>query len=239
MQKTGTLRRLAITAAIMSAACNDAAAPTSLSVQGAVADAAGGGTTLFFNGVNANASGPLGSLVTHQIDNVGIEATVRWDGANAAGNHQMVYYNGHGGVSGWGIIVIDGQVGILAGGIAIPMTPFSVTDGAWHHIRAQRVDGNVTVTFDDQVYEIGGLPVNPVNGFFAGIERTSVGGDGTFDAPTGMWNGAIDNVKVRDIASDKWIERWNFNKGEGSTAVGVNGTVLDVGGAVWARRGGN
>jgi hypothetical protein len=240
MQSSGTFRRLVVTSlAIVSAGCNEPTPPVSLSAEGGVANAAGGGTTLLFNGTNANVSGPLGFRVTNQIDDIGVEATVRWDGPNAAANHQMIYYNGHGCCSGWGIIVIGGQVGILAGGITIPMTPFSVTDGAWHHIRAERVGGVVTVRFDDLEHVIGSLPVNPVNGVISHLERTSIGGDGTFSAPTGNWNGAIDNVKVRNLATDTWIERWNFNKGEGTTAVGVNGTVLGIGNAVWARRGGN
>ena len=240
MQNARTFRRLVVTSlAVVLAGCGESTIPTSLARDASIASAAGGGTTLFFNGADANASGPLGSRVTDQIDNVAVEATVRWDGPNAAGNHQMVYYNGHGAVTGWGIIIIDGRVRVLAGGIDIPETPFMVTDGAWHHIRAERVDQVVTVTFDGVSHTIGVLPVNPVNGFFGAIERTTIGGDGTFTGPSGNWHGAIDNVKVKDLATDTWVERWNFNKGEGSTAVGVNGFVLHVGNAVWARRGGN
>jgi hypothetical protein len=218
-------------------ACADSMPTSPLSTDAAVATAAGGGTTLFFNGANANTSTPLGTVLTTQIDNIAVEATVRYDGANAANGHQMIYYNGHGAVSGWGIIVIDGMIGILAGGIDIPMTPFTITDGTWHHVYAERRDQQVTVVFDGETFVIGGLGVNPVGGFFAGIERTSVGGDGTFDAPTGDFNGAIDNVKVRDLNTDQWIERWNFNAGSGTTATGVNGNVLQIGNAVWARRG--
>ena len=55
--------------------------------------------------------------------------------------------------------------------------------------------------------------MNPVAGGFAEIERRSVGGDGTFDGPTGDFHGAIDRVRVRDLITETWIERWNFNEG--------------------------
>ena len=205
--------------------------------------AAKGGKVLFFNGVDANTSTPLGTTVTTQIDDIAVDAKVRFEGPNAFGAHQMIYYNGHGAVSGWGIIVLgaadglpDGSIGILAGGIAIPMTPFVLTPGEWHHVSAERRGGVVTVTFDEQVYVIGPLGVNPVGGGFAAIERTSLGGDGTFDAPTGDFHGAIDKVRVRNLATDKWIERWQFNEGEGVSTTGAKGTVLFLGNTAWARK---
>jgi hypothetical protein len=240
-----TLSRIALAGLIIIAAsCADQpTAPLSATQDASLA--AGGGTSLAFNGVNANASTPLGTVLTTQIDDIAVDATVRWAGPNAANAHQMIYYNGHGAVTGWGIIVMsvadgapqDGTIGILAGGIAIPLTPFVLQPGVWHQVQAERRASIVTVTFDDQTYEVGGLGVNPIGGFFAGIERTSIGGDGTFDAPTGNFNGSIDKVRVRDLASGQWLERWNFNAGQGTTATGVNGTVLNIGSATWARRG--
>ena len=238
MTTKSLFRRLTLAgAALALSACAESMPTSPLSNDAAVANAAGGGTTLFFNGANANASTPLGTVLTTQIDNISVEATFRNDGPNAVGSHQMIYYNGHGAVTGWGLIVIGGQLGILAGGIDIPMTPFMVADGNWHHVYAERRNQVVTVVLDGVTHVIGGLGVNPIGGFFAGIERTSVGGDGTFNAPSGDFNGAIDNVKVRDLNTDQWVERWNFNAGSGTTATGVNGTVLQVGNAVWARRG--
>jgi hypothetical protein len=77
------------------------------------------------DGIDANASTTLGSLISTQMDNMTISATVRFDGPNAyegGDDHQIIYYNGHGGVTGWGIIVMnsgggfaDGTVCILAG----------------------------------------------------------------------------------------------------------------------------
>jgi hypothetical protein len=179
-----------------------------------------------------------------QIDNIEVDVMARFDGPNAASSHQILYYNGHGGVSGWGIILLnaahgfpDGSIGILQGGIDIPMTGLVMTPGVWHHISARRHNQVITVTLDDVTVNLGPRGVNPVGGGFSFIERTTVGGDGTFDSPTGNFNGAIDRVRVRDLNTDAWIERWNFNAGEGPTGTGVNGTVLHLGNTVWARRG--
>jgi hypothetical protein len=212
-------------------------------IAGTGANATGGGTTLYFNGANANTSTPLGTIVTSQIDNIAVDAMVRFDGGNAVGSHQMIYYNGHGAVSGWGIIVLgaphgfaDGTIGILAGGIAIPMTNLVLQPGVWQHVTAERRAGVITVTLEGESFVIHGLGVNPVARGFAAIERTTVGGDGTFNGPTGNFNGAVDRVRVLDLNTESWIERWNFNEGEGATATGVNGTVLFVGNSLWAQR---
>jgi len=213
-------------------------------VTGSAVSAEGGGTALFFNGADANTSTPLGTVLTTQIDNIAFDAMVRFEGGNTAASHQMIFYNGHGAVSGWGIIVLgvphgfaDGTIGILAGGIDIPMTNLVLTPGVWQHVRAERRDGVITVTLDDQSFVIQGLGVNPVGGDWAEIERTTVGGDGTFNAPTGDFHGAIDKVRVFDLSTETWIERWNFNEGAGATATGVKGTVLQIGNSAWVSRG--
>ena len=94
----------------------------------------------------------------------------------------------------------------------------------------------MTVELDGQRYELGPRFVHPVGATWVDIERTSVGGDGTFDEPTGMFNGAIDRLRLRDLSTDKWLERWNMNEGQGSTITGVNGAVLQIGNATWAQR---
>ena len=243
------LSRLAFYGVILSVAgCSEPTqpppgTPSELTRIAGTANATGGGTTLFLNGANANTSTPLGTIVTSQIDNIAVDVMARFDGPNAVGSHQMIYYNGHGAVSGWGIIVLgapdgfaEGTIGILAGGIAIPMTNLVLQPGVWQHVTAERRAGVITVTLDDQTFVIEGLGVNPIGGGFAHIERTTVGGDGTFDGPTGNFRGAIDRVRVRDLNTESWIERWNFNEGEGTTATGVNGTVLFIGNSLWAQR---
>jgi hypothetical protein len=228
---------LAILTVLAVMACADAVAPGNPSSGGPATLATGGGSTLFFNGADANASTPLGTVLTTQIDNIEMDAQVRWDGANATNSNQMIYFNGHGGVAGWGIIVLGGEVCILQAGIDIPCTGLLLTQGVWQHVSAKRVNGEISVTLDDQTVDLGFRGVQPIPGAFAAIVRTTVGGDGTFDGPTGDFHGAIDRVRVRDLSTDSWIERWNFNEGTGPTAVGAKGTVLYVGNSAWERRG--
>ncbi len=212
-----------------------------------------GTTALLFNGCDANTSTALGTVLTTQIDDIGFDAMVRYDGPSAGNLGQSIYYSGHGGVSGWGILVLgprdgvaDGTIAILAGGITVALTPLQLTRGAWQHITAERRAGDVVVTLSspdgtspDQTFDAGVIPVNPVGQGFASIERTTVGGSGTFDGPQATFRGAIDNLRVRDLAGDKWIERWNFNERTGPTTTGANGTVLQLGNTTWAGHAGN
>jgi len=199
-----------------------------------------GTTALGFNGCDANTSTPLGNVVTTQIDDIAYDAAVRYDGANADKAGQAIFYNGHGAVTGWGILVLgpsdgvaEGTIAILAGGITVAFTPLQLTRGTWQHIRAERRAGIVTVTLDDQTLDLGYIPVHPVGAGFAGIERTSVGGSGTFDSPSAGFHGAIDRLLIQNLADDTPIERWNLNERGGPTATGVNGNVLYLGNTDW------
>ena len=226
----------------LAAACSDAPTGPTLGPTAARADKAtdAGGSALFFNGVDANASTPMGTIVTTQIDDMEYAATVRFDGpnVNAGGDdHQIIVYNGHGAVSGWGILILgagqgftDGTVSILAGGIVVAPTSLVLPRGQWVDVSAVRTGGVVTVRVGDQTESVGVIPVNPVGAYWASIERTSVGGDGVFDAPTGMFHGAIKDVSLR--TNNTWIERWRF-AGHGNTSTGINGTVLQLGTASW------
>src|ERR1043165_2266300 len=149
-------RRLAVIGAVLAlTACADSVAPHQVSSADAANLSAGGGSTLFFNGSDANASTPLGTVLTTQIDNIEMDAEVRWDGANAANAHQVIYMNGHGGVSGWGILVIDGEIRILQAGIDIPNTGLFLTQGQWQHVSARRVNGDISVTLDGETVDLG------------------------------------------------------------------------------------
>ena len=197
------------------------------------------GTALAFNGINTNASTPLGSIVTERLDNVGVDMLVRFDGFKSR-VHQMIYYNGHGAVSGWGLMVLspgdprpEGTIGVLAGGIIIAATPLVLEKGKWSRLSAERRDGKVTVTLGGRTHALGNFPVYPLSAKHRAIERTSIGGDGTFDAPTGAFHGAIDRVRIRDLAGAYWIERWNFDEGKGPHTVGARGAMLRLGRTAW------
>lgn len=215
-------------------------APTTASADAADPSLMAGGSALFFNGVDANASTALGTVVTTQIDNLTMSATVRYDGpnANAGGDdHQAIVYNGHGAFSGLGILVMghgqgsaDGTIAFLAGGIVVQPTSMVLPVGEWVTVRLTRTNGDVTMSVGDQTEDLGVIPVNSVGGDFASVERTSVGGDGLSNDPSGAFHGAIKRVSIR--SDNHWIEMWRF-AGHGTSATGINGTVLDLGTASW------
>ncbi|MGH7680185.1 MAG: AfsR/SARP family transcriptional regulator [Gemmatimonadaceae bacterium] len=199
------------------------------------------GTALLFNGTG-QASTTIGTLITPKVDNVAFDARVRFD--SLTGRYQMLVYNGHGAVTGWGVMVVgrgdgqpEGTIAILAGGITITATPLVLKKGTWQYLSAERRDGKVTVFLDDQSYVIGPFPVNPVIARYRAIERTSVGGDGTYDAPKAQFRGAIDRLRIRDLAGNYWVDRWNFDEGRGPLTIGARGGVLYVGGTQWTPSG--
>ena len=196
------------------------------------------GSALILDGATGHASTPNGTLVTPKIDNIAWHAWLRYDGPN--GRHQVLFYNGHGAVTGWGLMLVgpnngvsEGTIGVLAGGISVTATPLVLKRGQWQRLTAERRDGKVVVTLDDESFDAGMIRVNPVAAARRDIERTSIGGDGSYDEPGGMFNGAIDRVRIRDIAATYWIEQWNFDEGAGRQTIGLKGGVLRVGKTAW------
>lgn len=247
----GHALRPAVAALVLaSVGCSDSVSPTAqrsvtpspitpASAERTIKEASGG-IGLVFDGSDANASTPLGTVVTTQTDNIAIDLPIRYDGPNAANGNQMIYMNGHGAFSGWGIIVVgsangdpDGSLAIIESGIDVPLTPFVLKPGVLYNLYVERRAGVVTVALDGQVYNMGYLPVNPVGQDHASIERTSLGGDGTFDAPTGDFHGAVGPVGLFDLTQNRLIELWTMSEGHGTTTTGVFGTVLHIGNATW------
>ena len=201
------------------------------------------GTALAFNGENAHVSTPAGRLVTPRVDNIGFDMRVRWDGV-VKGSSQMLFYHGHSGVTGWGLMVVgrshgqpDGTLALLAGGITMSATSIVLDSGVWQQLSVERRDGRVTVSLGSKSVSVGSFPVNPVGTQYAGIERTGVGSGGWFDKPNGFFRGAIDRVRVRDLAASYWIDRWNFDEAAGATTVGMRGTVMRLVNAEWTPSG--
>jgi hypothetical protein len=202
------------------------------------------GHALEFNGTTANASTRVGTIVTTQVDNIAYDMLVRFDGPTSH-QYQMIFYNGHGAVTGWGLMAIgaydgqaEGTIAVLAGGITISATPLVLKPGIWQHLSAERRGGKVTVNLDDQSYVVGAFPVNPLaSAKYQAIERTTVGGDGTFDATTGHFRGAIDRVRIKDLASNFFIERWYFDEAKGAMTVGAKGAVIYLGNTRWTAAG--
>lgn len=231
------LARLALVGSVVMG-CSDATQPVSPVELSAInGNSANNGfvPTLGFNGLNSQATLSSGHVITTQTDNMAMEAVVRWNGPNALHNGESIIYNGHSAVTGWGIFLIDGYVGVLAGGIDIPMSPLRLTPGVKHYVYVQRVDGIVTVMVDDQVHVLGGLGVNPISNF-PGISRTSIGAAGNPCCGGDFFNGSIDKVTVYNLNSHTVIEGWNFVFGSGTTSVGRNGTVLNLINTAWVPR---
>jgi hypothetical protein len=237
-------------AALSIAACSDATSPTESRVPGAISadrvdgsGRVGGNPALSFNGSNANTSTPQGTVATTQVQDMVLDVMVRYDGPNAANAHQTIFYNGNGGLSGWGILVLGtadgaapGTLAFLSGGVTIAQTSFVLTPGKWQHLTVERsFPQRTTIALDDQAVDLGNIPVNAVGGAHAALEHTSVGGDGISSAPNGDFNGAIDDVRITDLVTHSVIEAWSFDEGRGTTTLGVNGAVLQLGNTTWTR----
>lgn len=199
------------------------------------------GSALQFSDTGVNAATPLGAPVTTQVDNIRVDLMVRLDPGPRT-RQEVLYYNGHGAYTGWGLLVIgrsegqpDGTVALLAGGIIITATPLVLAPGRWQHLSAERREGTVIVTLEDRAFVVGPFPVNPMGGEHLAEERTSVGGAGDGQRPGNGFRGAIDRVRIRDLAGAYWIERWNFDEGQGTITVGTRGSPLTIGSARWIR----
>lgn len=199
------------------------------------------GSALLFDGATGHASTRPGTLVTRETDDIGVHLMLRWDGPTGH-PYQMVYYNGHGGVSGWGVMVIgkdheqpDGTIAMIAGGIKVVATPLVLTPGKWQRLHAERRDGRMTVWLDDRRHELGDFPVTPLGQRYAAVERTSVGGDGTFDEPAGVFRGAIDGVSAMNLSSNYSFDRLFFDEGHGRRTIGIKGMVMHLGKTQWTQ----
>jgi hypothetical protein len=198
-----------------------------------------GNPSLLFSGLSATTSTPTGTVFTTQTDNMSVEARFTYDGPNAANAHQTLFNNGNGALSGWGILILDaadgatpGTVAFLAGGIVVAQTPFVLTPHRPGHIRVTRdATGDVKIGVNEDSVDLGVIGVNPVQQ--GTNDHTSVGGDGTFAAPTGTFNGTISDLRVRDLATQSTIEHWRFDEGSGAVTTGDRGTVLFLGNTQW------
>ena len=192
-------------------------------------------------------------VVTTQLDDLRLEATVKWLGPSTPGS--LIVYNGHGAVSGWGILLFGSSdtppnaISVLAGGVTIVSSPLTLTPGRWQHIQMDRVSQVVTMTLQDvagdgddhdhghgavQTYSFGVIPANPVGGVYSSIEGTDVGN---------AFNGFIRDARVETLnGTPAVVESWRFTEGTpfgrltlfGPTATGVNGHVLHLQNVSWA-----
>jgi hypothetical protein len=196
------------------------------------------GSALAFDGSTATVSTEPGTVVTPRTEEISVDLIVKYDGPSA--KDQMLFYNGDSRVSGWGIMVLgaeqkqpDGTIAVLAGGVNLMATPLVLARGAWQRLAVERRNGQFTLTLDDSTFVLGALPVNPIGGAYKAHEHTSVGGEGFYDQARASFHGAIDRVRIRDLAGAHWIERWFFDEANGPITTGAQGTVLRVGQSKW------
>jgi len=203
-------------------------------------------TSLLSNS-NSTASTAAGSPVTTQLDNLRLEATVKWLGPSSKGS--LIVYNGNGCCSGWGILVLSNTdspanaLSVLAGGVTVVPTSITLTPNKWQHVTMDRVSQTVTLTVttvpdddDDvapppQTASLGFIPAN-----FIGLLRpaqTYVG-----DA----FNGFVNDAKITDLGSGSVIDSWDFTHAQATFGklnlyggpVGANGHVLSNFTSSWA-----
>ncbi len=154
----------------------------------------GNAYSISFDGINDYVL--RAGVVTTAIDNVTLAAWVKWEGPNIVSSPQAILYNGNSGTSGYGIYLFNnGNIFILAGGIAVIDTNITLTpDNTWHHLAARREGGTWTIFFDGEQQVVtansAAIPNIPAGDL-------TIGGNNLIQEP---FNGLIDDVRIYDNA---------------------------------------
>jgi hypothetical protein len=129
-------------------------------------------------------------LVTDEIDNVSISL---WVKPTSVAGTQILAYNGDTTCSGYGVIIINNNLGILIGGKDIVMSNMALPVGQWSHIDAIRRNGTweLYVNGVNQGLTNNTLTPNiPTIGTYVGANNIG----------TENFNGNIDDVKIHEEA---------------------------------------
>ena len=106
--------------------------------------------------------------------------------------------------------------------------PPLVSIGEWHDVVAGRRDGHWFITLDHHDYDLGAAPVPmPIA---PGLDH-----DNGFSVVLNQFDGLVDHIALRDLATHRTIERFPMEEGRGNTTVGQNGNKLTLFGAVWMK----
>ena len=209
-------------------------------IVGARAPEAQGNSALEFNGTSQFGD----SSAIPYIDNLWMDLWTNWSGPTGSGG-QTIVYNGHSGCTGWGIFIVDsGHLGVFAGGIDIALSAAQLTAGAWHQVRAMRVNQTFSIELDGVEYPLSSNPTpRPIGGCFnpAVHEALIVGsGSGVFDTPDSSpgdaYNGMVDSIRVNGIGKPPkaGLAFWHLNEGQGSSASDIHGLTLTLhNGPLW------
>ncbi|MFC4230438.1 LamG-like jellyroll fold domain-containing protein [Parasediminibacterium paludis] len=205
---------------------------------------------------SGSASSALRSTITTQIDNITMEVWAKWSGGvNSNRDNQMIFYNGHTGNGGYGILMdANGNLQILIGGLSYLGSSQNLTPGVWSHIAIVRNSGTWSLYVNGVQYSVSNNTTTPRSPTVAGGNQTMVGVD---QSGTGhLFYGAIDEVTFWTVARSSaniqadmtassvspqsgLLAYWNFNEGTGTTANDGSGNAygLTLTGTNWLTAG--
>ena len=157
-------------------------------------------TYLSFGSDNQAASGAPPST---QTDNVTIAGWINWNGGNASGSQEVLFYNGTTDKTGYGLIVAptaDGRLDVqgLAGGQTVLDGNTTLSANQWYFVALARVDGTFHL-YIDGVEQTGLTNAGTAVTAIGADGQMQIGGPGHFDDPE-IFSGSIADVSVWDTA---------------------------------------
>lgn len=180
------------------------------------------------------------NLLYNGTDNVTMEIWAKWDGTISNNNNdQVLFYNGHTGNGGYGILMKPNRtLEILLGGEAYLTGSAKLTAGIWQHVAIVRNLGTWSLYLDGIQYSMSSntkapRPPNAVDG-----NKTSVGSGesnnhkfyGSLDEAK-FWTVARSTAQIQSdmkecsaTATTGLLAYWDFNDGTGNTAADRSGT---------------
>lgn len=198
-------------------------------------------------------SGASRSLISLATDNITMEIWAKWNGNNN-GTNQILFYNGHTGNGGYGIVMhSSGIVQILAGGVSYMNSTVILKTGIWQHLAIVRNNGTWSLYIDGIASSISYSTTVPRSPNIAGGNQLSIGyaQDGTQ-----QFMGELDEAKFWTVvrnptqiqsdmincvttATSGLLAYWGFNEGMGSTAADGSGNnyTLSVNNTSWVSSG--
>ena len=210
------------------------------------------GTSVKFNATSSCGANPAvafsgssaasRSLISNARDNITLEIWAKWSGA-FVGDNQILFYNGHTGNGGYGILMRpSGNFQILAGGLAYLGSSANATPGIWQHIAIVRNNGTWSLYLDGTQYSVSSNTLNPNAPNATGGNQVSIG-----YAQNGgqRYFGELDEAKfwtvarnTSEIQSDmtscitgpttNLLAYWGFNEGTGTSVADGSGNGLSL-----------
>ncbi|MCW3091618.1 MAG: inlA [Ferruginibacter sp.] len=201
----------------------------------------------YFNGPSACGSNPAlnfsgtsaGSrpILTNATDNITMEIWAKWNAGSAGGN-QILFYNGHTGNGGYGILTgPTGILQILVGGLSYLVSSATLTVGIWQHVAIVRNAGTWSLYLNGTQFSVSSNTVNPRSPSTAAGNQTSIGyaqdgGQRFFGAldEAKFWTNPRSTVQILSDMKEcsatpaaGLTAYWSFNEGSGTTAADGSG----------------